>query len=98
MMANTESGFVRVTSQQVIAFLFVAVIGAGGWIYQGERQRIDRLEQSVQTTIPADFNSLRTEIAAVKADIAVLKAQNAALQVTLDRIDRRIEVLSGVRP
>ena len=97
-MATAEGGFVRLNSQQVIIFLFCAVIAAGGWIYQGERQRIDRLEITVQSVIPADMNTIRADIASVKADIAALKAQGASAQITLDRIDRRLETLTGVRP
>ena len=96
-MANTEGGFVRVTTQQALGVLLALLLGAAGWIWQGERQRIDRLETTVQTVIPGDINTIRTEIAGVKSDIAVLRAQGAASQVTLDRIDRRIEALAGGR-
>lgn len=94
-MANTESGTFRITNQQVAGALAAASIALLLWVGGTERQRIDRLEQQVQLTIPADIQVVRTEIAAVKADIAVLKAQGAASQVTLDRIDRRMEALAG---
>jgi hypothetical protein len=96
-MSQQENGLFRITWNQVMAFLFSLTLAAAGWIYQGERARIERLEHATQVLIPTDVNSLRSEIAGVKADIAVLKSQNANLQLTLDRVERRLEAMSGLR-
>lgn len=87
MAAQAESGMVRISSQQALWVSLIALITVLGWVYSFERNRIDEVRVTTET--------LRKDVTSIQADIAVLKAQQTAAQITLDRIDRRVEGLSS---